>query len=262
MFEWHEKNSSIITSCPRKTHGRSTIAIDDDPIEVRLQQAKNELDGDIERDFSAATIAGILSLIPGIGSAIQSLVDGKARRNIERRWVQLFADLKANLEKIRDLIPDESYYGSEEFQTLLALAYEQLVTTHDREKLRMLAAALANSGSAPFQADDKELMIRALHNLSPSDIKNLDHEYLKNWIPLIKRIEYGPDVLGSLARLASSGLVIEKFLIPNPNATTEQKTASLLNSPPWRTFQLSPLGERFLKFVASSGSGEKTPLGK
>jgi hypothetical protein len=83
-----------------------------------------------------------------IGSAIQSLVDGKAHRNVERRWIQLFVDLKDQLEKIRDSIPHESYYNSEEFQTLLALAYEQLWTTHDREKLRMLAAALANSGSA------------------------------------------------------------------------------------------------------------------
>jgi hypothetical protein len=230
------------------------MAIADSPIEVRLQQAKEGLDTDIGRDLAGATIAGILSFIPGIGSAIQSLVDGKAHRNVERRWIQLFVDLKDQLEKIRDSIPHESYYNSEEFQTLLALAYEQLWTTHDREKLRMLAAALANSGSASFQADDKELMIRTLRNLSPSDIKNLDHEYLKNWVPLTRRIEYGAAVLGSLARLASSGLVIEKLLRPNPNAVTEQKMASLLDSPPWRTFQLSPLGERFLKFVANSGA--------
>ena len=239
-------------------HGlETTMAIADDPIEVRLQQSREGLDSDVEHDLSVATAAGILSLIPGIGSAIQSLVDGKARRNVEQRWIQLFADLKAHLEEIRDSIPDENYYGSEEFQTLLALAYEQLLTTHDREKLRMLAAALANSGSAPFQADDKELMIRALRNLSPSDIKNLDHEYLKNWFPLTKRIEYGADVLGSLSRLTSSGLVIERFLRPNPNAGNEQQLRSLLDSPPWRAFQLSPFGERFLTFIASSGPGQK-----
>jgi len=235
------------------------MAFTDDPIDFHLQHLKDRLDSDIERDLSGATVAGILSLIPGIGSAVQSLIDGKANRNVERRWFQLFADLKANLEEIRDSIPDESYYGSEEFQTLLALAYEQLWTTHNREKLRMLAAALANSGSAPFQADDKELMIRALRNLSPSDIKNLDHQYLKNWLPLTRRIDYGADVLGSLSRLASSGLVIERFLPPNPNAAAEQQLKSLLESPPWRAFQLSPFGERFLRFVASSASAEKCP---
>lgn len=230
------------------------MAIADDPIEMSLQQLKEGLDSDIERDMWDATVAGILSFIPGIGPAIQSLIDGKGRRNVEQRWLQLFADLKAYLKEIHDSIPNESYYGSEEFQTLLALAYEQLWTTHDREKLRMLAAALANSGSVHFQSDDKELMIRALRNLSPSDIKNLDHKNLKGWIPLTKRIEYGEDLQGSLSRLASSGLVIEKFLRPDPNSGDEQRLRSLLDSPTWRTFQLSSFGERFLRFVTSSES--------
>jgi hypothetical protein len=43
-----------------------------------------------------------------------------------RRWIQLFVDLKERLESIRDSIPDSEFYSSEEFQTLLALAYEQL----------------------------------------------------------------------------------------------------------------------------------------
>jgi hypothetical protein len=230
------------------------MAIDDDPIEVRLQQSKKKLDADIECDLSHATIAGILSLIPGIGSALQSLIDGKAQQNVERRWVQLFADLKVCLEEIRDSIPDESYYGSEEFQTLLALAWEQLCTTHDREKLKMLAAALANSGNTAFEDDDKELMIRALRNLSPSDIKTLDHRDLKGWRPLTNQIEYPANVLGSLSRLASSGLVIERFLRPNPNLGEDQQLRSLLDSPPWRTFQLSHMGERFLRFVASANA--------
>jgi hypothetical protein len=80
------------------------VAIADNPIEVRLQQAKEGLDTDIGRDLARVTIAGILSFIPGIGSAIQSLVDGKAHRNVERRWIQLFVDLKDQLEKIRDSI--------------------------------------------------------------------------------------------------------------------------------------------------------------
>jgi hypothetical protein len=85
-----------------------------------LQQAKEGLDADIGRDLAGTTIAGILSLIPGIGSAIQSLVDGKGHRNVARRWIQLFVDRKAQLEKLRASVPDESYYGSEKFQTLLA----------------------------------------------------------------------------------------------------------------------------------------------
>jgi hypothetical protein len=105
--------------------------------------------------------------------------------------------------------------GPRNFQTLLALAQEQLWTTHDKKKLKLLAAALANSGTELFRNDDKELMVRALRAVSPSDFETLNHQNLKGWLPLTKRIEYGPDVLGSLSRLASQGLVIEMFL-PQP----------------------------------------------
>ena len=117
--------------------------------------------------------------------------------------------------------------------------------------MKLLAAALANSGTEQFRNDDKELMLRALRAVSPSDLETLNHQNLKGWLPLTKRIDYGPDVLGSLSRLASQGLVMEKFLRPNPNTTNDQKLASVLEHGAWRTFQLSPFGERFLKFVES-----------
>jgi hypothetical protein len=42
---------------------------------------------------------------------------------------------------------------------------------------------------------------------------------------------------------------MEKFLRPNPNSTNERKLVSVLEHGTSRTFQLSPFGERFLKFV-------------
>lgn len=226
------------------------------PIDAHLELAKRDLDGGITDDLSAMTVAGILSLIPGAGSAIQSLFDGRARANVERRWLELFIGMRKRIEEVRDCIPNAAFFGSEEFQTLLSLAREQLGTTHDKKKLKLLAVALANSGTEQFQNDDKELMLRALRAVSPSDLETLNHQNLKGWLPLTKRIEYGPDVLGSLSRLASQGLVMEKFLRPNPNATEEQKLASVLEHGTWRTFQLSLFGERFLKFVAS-GAGDQ-----
>jgi hypothetical protein len=220
------------------------MAVADDPIEARLKIVKEELDSGIEPDLSGATVAGILSFIPGIGPAVQSLLDGKARQNVERRWVHLFADLKAHLEEIRASIPDESYYSSEEFQTLLALAYEQLWTTHDREKLRMLATALANSGSTVFEADDKELMTRALRNLSPSDIKTLNHENLKGWRPLTSEIQYSADILGSLSRLAGSGLIIERYPKRNMSVDIQQSP-----SPTWLTFHAAMVRSIVLRLI-------------
>jgi len=222
-----------------------------DAIDLHLELAKKDLNSGITGDLSAMTVAGILSLVPGVGPAIQSLLDGKARANVERRWLELFIEMRKKIEEVQARIPDAAFYGSEEFQTLLALAQEQLWTTHDKKKLTLLAAALANSGTEQFRNDDKELMLRALRAVSPSDLETLNHQNLKGWFPLTKRIDYGPDVLGSLSRLSSQGLVMEKFLRPAPNTTHEQKLASVLEHGTWRTFQLSPFGERFLKFVGS-----------
>ena len=230
----------------------------DDPIEVNLEHLKRELDVGIESGLTSATVAGILSLIPGAGAAIQSLLDGRAKDNVQRRWVQLFVEMKMRIDEIRASIPDVTFYGSEEFQTLLALAQEQLWTTHDKEKLRMLAVALANSGANEFRNDDKELMLRALRIVSPSDLKNLNHEYLKGWLPLTKRIDYAPDVLGSLSRLAGLGLVNEQFLRPDPNVSDQEKLASLLKYGTRRTFQLSPFGDRFMRFVATHAPGSES----
>jgi hypothetical protein len=199
-----------------------------DPIDVHLELARKGLDVGITDDLSAMTVAGILSLIPGVGAAIQNLFDGRARSNVERRWLELFIEMRKRIEEVRDRIPDVAFYGSEEFQTLLALAQEQLWTTHDKKKLKFLAAALANSGTEHFRNDDKELMLRALRAVSPSDLETLNHQNLKGWLPLTKRIEYAPDILGSLSRLASQGLVMEKFLRPNPNTTDEQRLHSVL----------------------------------
>src|ERR1700694_375014 len=131
---------------------------------------------------------------------------------VERRWVELFLERRRSIEEMRGLVPDVAFYRSEEFETLLALAHEQLRTTHDKEKLQMLASALANSGTEDFRNDDKELMLRTLRDISPSDLQTLKNENLTGWLPLTKRIEYAPEILSSLSRLASLGLVIEKHL--------------------------------------------------
>lgn len=188
-----------------------------DPVDAQLELAKQEVDNGLEDALRSATIAGVLSLMPGVGSAIQSLLDGKARQNVDRRWLELFVEMRKRIEEIRSLIPDVAFYASEEFQTLLALAHEQLWTTHDKEKLHLLATALANSGIETFQKDDKDPLIRVLRTLSPADVKNLNHEYLKGWVPLIRKIDYAPEVLASLSRLASAGLVLETPIPPDPN---------------------------------------------
>ena len=137
--------------------------------------------------------------------------------------MQLFADLKEDVEKIRDSIPDQNYYVSEEFQSLLAQAYQQLIETHDSAKLKMLAAALANSGNAAFKADDKEVYMRVLRSLSAFDLQTLNDARLKGWSPYTHEIHYSPEVLSSLSRLTGQGLVLEKL---KPRVSSEEPRAA------------------------------------
>jgi len=51
--------------------------------------------------------------------------------------------------------------------TIIVLAVEQLQTTHDKQKLEMLANAVANSGTTAFSRDfRKELFLRIFHSLA------------------------------------------------------------------------------------------------
>jgi hypothetical protein len=218
----------------------------DDPIELHLQQIKQNLDANITRDLREATVAGVLSLIPGVGSAIQSLLDGQAKANLEQRWLQLFIDFRARIEEVRESIPDESYYGSEQFQTLLALAFQQLATTHDRAKLRLLADALANSGTTPFQDKDKdkELYLRLIRDLSVRDISALRDDRLRNSISSSSPITYTADEIAQFSRLVSMGLLVEQHI------------SGFGGGPPAigndRHYQIAELGNSLLMFISDS----------
>lgn len=78
-----------------------------DPVDAHLELAKQEVDNGLEEALRSATIAGVISLMPGIGSAIQNLLDGKARQNVDRRRLELFVEMRKRIEEIRrSQIPD------------------------------------------------------------------------------------------------------------------------------------------------------------
>lgn len=214
----------------------------DDAIEVRVREIKQNLDPSISRELAEATVAGVLSLIPGVGSAIQSLLGDKAKANLERRWLQLFVDFKTRMDEIHESIPDEDYYGSEKFQTLLALAWQQLATTHDRAKLKLLADALANSGTTHFQVEDTELFLRMIRDLSICDIVALGGSRLQNPPSPLSEITYTGDEIARYSRLASMGLLIEQHISgyggdPPPAGND-------------RNYHIAQLGKSLLLFIA------------
>jgi hypothetical protein len=66
------------------------------------------------------------------------------------------------------------------------------------DQLKRFGDALANSASALFEGDEKEVFVRILRDLSVQDLETLNHDNLKGWLPATRRIERAPDVLSSL----------------------------------------------------------------
>ena len=235
----------------------------DEPAKIAIQQAREELDEEtyLPKRLVAlglsAVVAHQLARFPFFSQLFTSLLTGSSKR-LEERLLCVAEELEHQQKRIEESIGDKSYYESDEFYTLFGLILERLYTTHDKEKLKRFGDALANSASALFEGDEKEVFVRILRDLSVKDLETLNHDNLKGWLPATRRIEYAPDVLSSLSRLAGMGLVNERFHRPSgANTGSENLDAQLmlkeiLGSPPRRAFHISPLGERFLKFIANS----------
>ncbi len=241
----------------------------DDPVGITIRQAEEAIEADaylpplLVKFGVSAGAAVALAKMPWIAQIVTNLLSMNSQR-IETRLLHVAEELNAQQKRIEDRIPDRKYYESEEFQTLLGLILEKLQTTHDEEKLRTFGVSLANCGSIEFQADDKENYIRTLRDLSKKDLQILSDTRLEGWTPHVHTIEYGPEVLSSIYRLAGMGLVIEKLHVKSPSSgrtgsqrlDAERALTELLTEPPKRTYFLSPFGGRFLKFIASEDSGD------
>jgi hypothetical protein len=223
------------------------MAIDDAPSDILIRQVDEEITADSYLPTKLAKLGfryAIPSLIglPGIAAILTSFLKSSSTR-FERRFLTVCEALSAQQKTIEDKIPDQQYYQSEEFQSLLALIIERLYATHDEAKLRAFGDALANSGSRDFPSEEeKEEFIRILRDLSLKDLRILSDSRLTGWTPHTKQIEYGVEVRSSLSRLAGMGLVLENL---------QSRPLFADNAaPPKRTYSISSSGDRFLKFIA------------
>ncbi len=237
----------------------------DDKLQVYKKEIEELVRPDAQRDMKATLVAGLLSLFPIGGGAIQSLLAGRGQQRVWDRFLEMMTEMKERLEAIKNSIPDEDYFGSEEFQTLLVLALEQLQTAHDATKRRMRAAALAYSGSTEFSGDAlKEQYMRILRDLSVQDLIVLKDPKLKGWTPFVTNISYGGDVLCSLSRLEGFGLVV-RTLKPlggpfgrygSSHLEMERAFQDLLTKPPDQVYHISGFGERFLNFIGTGADAD------
>lgn len=261
------------------------MPIDEEQPDVALT-ISNEAKRMLQGKLVSSGVAGVLSLIPGVGAAVIELVTELAIQRTNIRVKEMFEHFTTKIREVGEEKVDREWFRSEEFQTLLYEAFSQLNVTHDREKIEMLGVALANSGAPGFKEEErKDLFIRFVRDLTRQHLKvllelaptqlpmpasprqpgvqPLDEETERslrwNWRPTLTPED---DDLLALQMLHAYGLVEEKLKssIKEPNIssiTSESQirdavrefSKSIENPKVTRSFRLSPLGDEFLKFM-------------
>jgi len=241
------------------------MAIDD-----KLEKTLANLSADGALDQGEEAFFALVAAIPLIGGPISSLLTGGAKRRVIDRAAEVFRAVKERLEATEEAKIDRTFFETEEFQTLLTLVLEQLQTTHDKAKLQMLSAALANGGLKEFSADTrKELFLRILRDLSPSQLNVLEslrpparfESFPSGWPA---RSNPGGEELAVLQSLAANGLVdqtLERKKPPSLRADLQSlaRLNDYLAEAPALVFRLNSFELDFLRYVGQpSTPAEKT----
>jgi hypothetical protein len=226
-------------------------------LDIMIEEARLKVGQEIVLAAAAA--------VPFAGGAITSIVSGVLHRRAIERAVEMFKAMTERLKELEEDKMDRSFFESEEFETLVALALQQLQTTHDKTKLEMLAQGLANSGTYQYSSSDrKELYTRILRDLSPNHVT-----VLRRLLPSGPKYggqqhrpvvnEPSGDDLAVLQTLVANGLVKE-FLKPETKLSgprfgrqwdiseAERAINEALSKPPSRHFEISDFGLDFLSY--------------
>jgi hypothetical protein len=250
----------------------------DDPVAVVMRQIDEEIDAEsyvttrLKNLGLSIGTAIALAKFPVVSQIMATLlVDSPAR--FEKRLLRVLAVFEEEFERIRNKIPDENHYHSEQFQSMIGLLVERLHTTHEDEKLKMFGKALANSGSSDFKEDPREDFIRIVRDLSLADLNELQHFAPGSAYPggpvltgeakfrmRRARTNLQGESLSRTARLIGFGLVHESLLpkefdagrYPTSRDGAARAIADAVGQPPRSQYQISRFGWRFLEFIKSS----------
>jgi hypothetical protein len=260
------------------------VPIDEEQPDFALA-IKEEAQRTLQEKIVSSGLGGLLHhSIPVVGPAVVELMNDLAIQRTNKRMYDMFEYFTNKIRDIGEEKIDREWFRSEEFQTLLFEALRQLHVTHDRQKIEMLGVALANSGAPGFKDDErKELFIRFVRDLTLQHIKMLvelapkplelesplplgvaRRDELTQQLNWARRRTLTPmnDDLLALQMLHAYGLVeenlkssIEEPSIPSRASESQIRDAvrkfskSIENAKVTRSFRLSPLGDRFLKFM-------------
>jgi hypothetical protein len=202
----------------------------------------------------------LIASIPVAGGPIGSILFGRAQRQMRERAADVFEAFKERIEEIDKDKLNADFFESDEFATLLTLMLQQIQTTHDRQKLKMLATGLANSATPAFASEArKELFFRIIRDLAPEDVQALKGLV---FIPGMGGLPASNDDHAvTLQRLVAQGLVLEDLQseeLPNFNINhpgNQILLKSAFEKPPIKRYSPSAFGLEFLRFFESETSG-------
>jgi len=228
-----------------------------------LQVALNNLATDSRSYTGKEAVDAAMSAIPVIGGPLLSLTNDIATKRFVERAVEMFTIMKNQIEEMDKEKIDATYFESEECQTLVFLAMEQLRTTHDKKKIRMLATGLSNSGSTNFASEArKEDFLRILRDISPSHIRFLQNLVTDFRLPVVMPQVTNPDgdAAVAYASLAARGLVKDTLegeeslppLLPISPDISAHEIRDVWNDKmrvPARVYRINDFGKAFLRFL-------------
>src|ERR1700739_110962 len=228
----------------------------DDPIELQLSNLREQVRGFVGEEaaeMAAGIVLHAIKCLSIVGIPVVDSWKDLKQKPINERVLEVLTDMN-NQSKTNHVNKD--YFKSEEFQTLLALMLEQLATTHDKDKLHLLASALANSATSEFSTENrKELFMRILRNLAP------EHVQMLRRVTQYSVSEPNREELAVLQALVGNGLVRESFR-PDANfseppfgsdwseAEIKRAIKDYIKAVLLRSYRISDFGEAFMKFIS------------
>lgn len=234
-----------------------------------LKNALNALDKESELHGSWEFVGALAAMIPFAGAAVSSLLTGKAHRRLAERTREVLTQVKKRLEETGAEKVDIHFFDTEEFQTIFTLSMEQLRTTHDREKLKSVANALANSGLLEFSNDvRKEFYLSILRDLAPEHVHLLRKMRPKGEFPDLPIIrDPRGEELAVLQSLVAQGLITMSLESRGVNISVsnfrterdiERAIRDFSQMAPTQCYMISKFGVAFLSYISDRASTESS----
>lgn len=245
------------------------MAIDDDPLLIHARQLSQENSDALTIAKSVIQTVANVFLPSHIGECITGLMGAVSQQRWNERVTELLNLFAERVSDLTDEIPDQMFYGSEEFQALLIEAIDQQRTNRFLEKRRLLASGLARSGTSKFCNDqDKELYVRIVRDVIPKDVNILrsfrgqaSDAFQSNRAfpgPSWSAIGTPPVMESSCRRLEGLGLLKSHLSLSSgalPSRVRDlndlaNQVNNILKAKTQESFQITSFGRRFLDFLS------------